>query len=74
MRRYFFNVVDDVKVYPDTEGIVLSGPDAARGYAEEDAKDLVDQRIVSPARVSQWRIEVMDESGERIASVPLPAD
>ena len=74
MPRYFFNVVDDAKVYPDTEGIDLAGPEAARDYAQQDAKDLVDQRLMPPARVSQGRIEVVDEAGAPIVSVPLPTD
>ena len=74
MPRYFFHVIDEGKVYPDTEGVDLAGPEAARDYAQRDAKDLVEQHVVSPARVAQWRIDVVDEAGERIATVPLPAD
>ncbi|MCB5173978.1 MULTISPECIES: DUF6894 family protein [Microvirga] len=69
MQRYFFDITDGKRSYPDPLGIELPGPIAARQHALDDARALLESWMVRSAL--PWRIEVHDASGAVICVVRL---
>lgn len=66
MRRYFFNVIEGDDVFPDANGEVYPNAKAAIAKAAVIASEL--------AQDPEYRdciVEVVDESGKKIASVPV---
>lgn len=69
MDRYYFNLTDGYRLYPDQTGHALPGPEAARRHALEDARALLESWM---ARSSlPWRVEVQDRFGSLVCSIAL---
>jgi RimJ/RimL family protein N-acetyltransferase len=70
MPRYFFNIHDGV-ILDDPEGSVHDGPESALEEARATARELLAEGIRRKHDRRHWRIEVEDEDGELIGTVPL---
>jgi hypothetical protein len=66
--RYFFNLYDD-DVVLDEEGSELPDLDAARARAFAGARDMACAEVLEGHLTLDHRIEVVDESGERVCTV-----
>lgn len=70
MPRFFFNVHDDVVVIDD-DGIELADAEAARVAALSGARALMCDQVKTGRLSLHHRIEVVDESGEPVLSLPF---
>jgi len=70
MQHYYFNVTDGRRTYPDPLGVSLEGLSAARIYAHNDARALLESWMIQSA--APWRIEVVDSSGQIVITIALP--
>lgn len=71
MPRYFFHIRAHGQVECDTEGVELPNADAARREAIAAARDMVVEAVVGNNVIDQRKIEVVAESGDLVATVPL---
>jgi hypothetical protein len=71
MPRYFFNLVMGKVVHYDRKGSDLEGAEAARQFALQSARDLTMRRLTHKALPSECSIEVADESGNVLLTVPF---
>ncbi len=69
MPRYNFHFTDGKHVCPDTYGLELVDDESARKEAELAACDLWEDP--GEGDWSGWTIEVMDEKGRRVTSIPV---
>jgi len=69
MQHYFFDLTDGRRLYPDPAGVALAGPAAARQYAIEDARCLLESWMARSAL--PWRVEVRDDRGAVVCSIAL---
>lgn len=69
MQRYFFNLSDGRRWYPDPEGVELNGRDAAREHALHDARSLLKSWMARSAL--PWRLVVHDSAGTVVCSLNL---
>jgi hypothetical protein len=69
MQRYYFNLSDGRRSYPDPMGVELDGPDAARMHALEDAWALLESWMARS--VVPWQLEVYDSNGAHAFSISL---
>ena len=71
MPRYFFDLVDDKKVY-DKKGVSLPNDKAAREYALTFARELMEtKRELMGESWRAWSIQVCNGKFERILKVPF---
>jgi hypothetical protein len=71
MPRYFFDLVDDKKVY-DKKGVSLPNEKAAREYALTFARELMQtKRDLLGESWQEWSIQVCNGKFERILKVPF---
>ena len=70
MPRYFFNVYDDVIAHDD-EGLELPNIAAARLNAMRGARDLIAEQVRHGYFVLSHWIEVLDEAGETVLTLPF---
>ena len=70
MARFYFHVHNDV-VTIDEQGLDMSGPAAAREQAIIEARELACETVRKGYLQLSHRIEVVDESGKRIANVTM---
>lgn len=71
MPMFFFHVIDDVDA-PDNEGSELPDIAAAEDLARHSARSLMCETIVRDGRITlHHRIDIEDEQGEVVASVPF---
>ena len=71
MPRYFFDLVDDKKVY-DKKGVSLPNEKAAREYALTFARELMEtKRDLLGESWQEWSIQVCNGKFERILKVPF---
>ncbi len=71
MARFFFHVRDDMDV-PDDEGAELRDIEVARNLATQSARVLMCETLKESGRISlNHRIDVEDEQGAVVASVPF---
>jgi hypothetical protein len=70
MPRFFFNVTDGHRTYPDPLGCELAGPEEARRHALDDARMLLESWMVRSS--APWRVLVADEEGRTILALSLP--
>ena len=68
MPRYYFHLRDDLSV-DDEEGVELAGPDAARDFAIESARDLICASVRKGHLNLDHRLEVTDEGGEKVLTM-----
>lgn len=68
MRRYFFNVHNDLDTI-DHEGMELADLDAAVLYARVAARSLAAASVTEGHLVGHHRIDVVDEDGTVLRSV-----
>ena len=71
MPQYRFNVKGEGHTFPDHEGHWLSDVVAARQYAIEAIRDRARQSLYGVRDWGEWTIEVLDEAGDPVASVPI---
>ena len=69
MPLYFFHFTNGAHAIPDLEGVELDSLATAREYAIEDARFVIDRHMVQGWR--RWRVDVTDEAGETLFSVPF---
>ncbi|MDB5697861.1 MAG: hypothetical protein JWN69_665 [Alphaproteobacteria bacterium] len=72
MPRYFFHLFDDI-VLRDEEGIELPDIEAARSEAVRAARDIACQEVQNGKLSLHHRIEVEDEQGRPILTLPFKA-
>jgi hypothetical protein len=71
MPRYFFDLVDDKKVY-DKKGVSLPNDKAAREYALTFARELMEtKRELMGESWRAWSIQICNGKFERILKVPF---
>jgi hypothetical protein len=71
MPRYFFDLIDDKKVY-DKKGVTLPNEKAARRYAEKFARELMETKADLMGESWQaWSIQVCNGKFDRILKVPF---
>jgi len=68
MRRYFFHAYGPDRDMPDQEGLELGNDEAARRIALQTIRDMMGKES-RPQDWSEWRIEIVDETGRRIAII-----
>ena len=71
MPHYYFDCTDGQRFVLDDEGIDLSDRDAARALARALAKGLMEASRPSIRDWSGWAVDVTDEAGEPVMSVPF---
>ncbi len=71
MPRYFFSLSDGTNVLVDFEGRELANAVAARERAAEAASRLLDDGAGSLSPDGAWDIEITDEDGSLVASLPF---
>ena len=71
MPRYFFSLSDGTNVLVDFEGRELADALAARERAAEAASRLLDEGAGSLSPERSWDIEITDEDGSLVASLPF---
>ncbi len=71
MPRYFFSFTDGERRVPDHEGEVLPDEAAAKEHAIEDARYLLRHSITGMTVDGGWRVEVADEHGRVLFTVPF---
>ena len=71
MPRYYFDLVDDVKIH-DQKGVSLPNIDAAREYAKTFARELME---VKPTLLGEphnaWSVHVSNGRFERVLKIPF---
>jgi hypothetical protein len=67
MPRYYFNVRDGFEVDEDDEGVDLPDVEAARAEAIATVEEIRDEL----GEVSGIELEILDEEGRRLLSVPF---
>ena len=71
MPRYFFNLVDDMRVQ-DPEGTDLANLESAKGEARKDIADVKAARFDTlDGDWSHWTVEVCDHKGKLLLVVPF---
>ena len=71
MPKFFFHVRDDMDV-PDDEGAELRDIETARDFAAQSARILMCETLKESGRINlRHRIDVQDEQGAVLASVPF---
>jgi hypothetical protein len=73
MPRYFFNLVGNNRSLLDKEGIELADVVAVREYAHKRAAELAEE-VHKITNLSDWRIQICDENGDKILSMPCEPD
>jgi len=71
MPRYYFHIRAHGEVEYDTDGLELPDLYAARRAAIAAARDMVVEAVVGNNVIDQRTIEVVSQSGELVATVPL---
>ena len=71
MPQYRFNVKGEGHTFPDPEGLWLSDVVAARQYAVGAVRDRVRRSLYGVRNWGEWTIEVLDETGDPVASIPI---
>ena len=71
MPHYYFDCTDGQRFVLDDEGIDLSDSDAACALARALAKGLMEASRPSIRDWSGWAVDVTDEAGEPVMSVPF---
>ena len=67
--RYFFNLTNGRKLFPDPAGQNFATDADARAYALEDARSLLESWMIKSH--IRWRMEVTDETGNIISTIDL---
>ncbi|MBA3676475.1 MAG: hypothetical protein H0W74_03630 [Sphingosinicella sp.] len=70
MPRFFFHLYDDLTVI-DEEGTELPDTEAARVYAIASIRELACQEIREGSLNRRHRIQVQDEKGQSVLTVPF---
>ena len=71
MPRYYFDLVDDVKVH-DTQGVSLPNLDAARAYAKTFARELMEtKKTLLGEPHGAWTVQVCDGRLQRVLKIPF---
>jgi len=71
--RYFFNLTNGETMIRDEEGIEASSIQAAVISAIEAVEELRAQDTSNSDEWTDWRLEIVDASGQAVQSVPLDA-
>lgn len=69
--RYFFHIRDENGLVRDEEGSELAGIEDARKEAHLSARDLIIDDVRRGQRVAPRIIEITDENGQILESVPV---
>lgn len=73
MGRYFFHLRDDVDDLLDPEGLELPDLQAAHDQALRAARDTLSHEIKSGCIDLRYRIDVEDEAGRLVLTLPFAA-
>lgn len=71
MARYFLHIWDGKKRIADVDGQDFAIFEEARAEAVESARDLFSERFRSGKDVSEYAIELANETGEILARIDL---
>ena len=71
MPRYFVEFTNGAHTLADDEGVELADLGAARECAIEDARFLIER--ARPPGWRRWRVEVLDEGGLVLLTIPFSA-
>ena len=72
MKRFFFHLYNDV-VAMDAEGVELPDLETAKQAAIHNIRDLLTDEVMKGRVVLHHRIEIADETGAVLATVPFAA-
>jgi hypothetical protein len=70
MALFFFHIRQNNVLFEDKQGVDLPGAEEAWEWAVQDAKTLTQEGALDGAIDQQW-VEVTDEAGSPIASLPF---
>ncbi len=70
MKHFFFHVRRGGVLFLDHEGKDLTGLSSAWAWAIRDAQSLLDEGALD-GDVTDYSIEIADEAGRRLATVPV---
>ena len=71
MPRYYFDLVDDVKIH-DQKGVSLPNIEAAREYAKTFARELMEvKRTLLGEPHNAWSVHVSNGRFERVLKIPF---
>jgi hypothetical protein len=70
MPRYYFNLANSERIL-DEEGLVLADPRAAHAAALAGARSILSDEVRHGRLPLDERIEVMDEQGQQVLTVPF---
>ena len=71
MQRYFFHIRNGSGYVPDEEGIELPSPEKVADTAINGARSLLSAEVSAGELDLRGRIEVRDETGRRVLTVPF---
>jgi len=73
MPRYYFDLVDDIKIL-DNKGVSLPDSGAAREYAKTFARELMEEKptLMGESHLA-WAVHVSNGRFERIFRIPFAA-
>jgi len=73
MPVYHFMFTDRTHTIPDIEGVELPDLPAAFEHAVEDARFLVEKRMLGLGykQWERWRVEVTDDAGRQVLAAPF---
>jgi hypothetical protein len=71
MPRYYFDLVDDIKIL-DNKGVSLPDSEAAREYAKTFARELMEEKstLMGESHLA-WAVHVSNGRFERIFKIPF---
>src|SRR5262249_47806841 len=71
MPRYYFDLVDDIKIR-DQKGVSLPNIDAAREYAKTFARELMEEKpTLMGESHNAWSVHVSNGRFERVLKIPF---
>jgi len=72
MTRYYMHLRNSTGYLPDTEGVLVSSHDELRRLAVANIRSLLADELRSGAIDLRGQIEVTDEQGDCVLTVPFP--
>ena len=74
MPRFHFHIRDGATLLEDREGADFASVDAAREDAAAASREVLAERLQAGQPLDGLQLEIRDEAGQLVATVPIRAD